>query len=85
MKVSKFAIAAGITGSLLYLSCFLLMSILPEATLVKLANLLFHGMDFTNELRMNIPLSETILGTITSFFVWSFFGYVLAYLYNRLK
>jgi len=81
----KFALAAGLTSVVIYLGCFLIMAILGKDSLVKLSNLLFHGMDFNNIIRMNIPISETLLGALASFIFWGVIGYLLALIYNRLK
>jgi hypothetical protein len=61
------------------------MSILPESTLIKLANLLFHGIDFSQDLRMNIPFSETLTGVFASFIVWGSVGFIFGSLYNKIK
>lgn len=85
LNVKKFALAAGLTSVAIYLGCFLIMQILGEKSLVKLSNLLFHGMDFSNIIRTNIPLLETLLGALLSFVFWSVTGYILALIYNKTK
>ena len=81
----KFALASGITSVVIYLGCFLIMSVLGKASIVKLSNLLFHGMDFTNIIRTEIPFLETLIGAIISFVFWGFIGYLLALIYNRIN
>ena len=85
INVKKFALASGFTGAIIYLTCFIIMSILPKETLIKLANLIFHGIDFSEDIRMNIPITETLLGIIASFIIWGIVGYLLGFIYNRLK
>ena len=85
LSQKKFAIASGLASVLVYLGCFLIMTILGKDSLVKLSNLLFHGMDFSNIIRMNIPIGETLLGAVASFVFWGIVGYVLAFIYNKLK
>ena len=85
LNQKKFAIASGLTSVVIYLGCFLIMTILGKDSLVKLSNLLFHGMDFSNIIRMNIPIGETLLGAVTSFIFWGIIGYVLALIYNKMK
>ena len=85
LNQKKFAIASGLTSVVIYLGCFLIMTILGKDSLVKLSNLLFHGMDFSNIIRMNIPIGETLLGAVTSFIFWGIIGYVLALVYNKMK
>lgn len=80
-----FAIASGLTSVVIYLGCFLIMTILGKDSLVKLSNLLFHGMEFSNIIRMNIPIGETLLGAVTSFIFWGIIGYLLALIYNKMK
>ncbi len=85
LSSKKFGIASGITGVIVYILCYLLMTILGKETLGKLANLLFHGVDFSNILRMNIPIFETILGLVISFLFWGLTGYLLSFFYNKLN
>lgn len=85
LNQKKIALASGLTSVVVYLGCFLIMTVLGKDSLVKLSNLLFHGMDFSNIIRMNIPIGETLLGAIASFIFWGIIGYVLALIYNRIK
>jgi hypothetical protein len=85
INVKKFALASGFTGAIIYLTCFIIMSLLPKETLIKLANLIFHGIDFSEDIRMNIPIAETLLGIIASFIIWGIVGYLLGFIYNKLK
>lgn len=85
INAKKFALASGFTGAIIYTSCFLLMSILPKETLIKLANLIFHGIDFSQDLRMDIPILETLLGIVASFILWSIVGLILGIIYKKLK
>lgn len=85
LSQKKFAIASGLASVLVYLGCFLIMTMLGKDSLVKLSNLLFHGMDFSNIIRMNIPIGETLLGAVASFVFWGIVGYVLVFIYNKLK
>jgi hypothetical protein len=85
LNKKKFAFASGLTSVVIYLGCFILMSILGKDAFVNLSNLLFHGMDFSNIIRMNIPIRETLLGALASFVLWGVMGYLLALIYNKLK
>ncbi len=85
INTKKFALASGFTGAIIYLSCFILMSILPKETLIKLANLLFHGIDFAQDLRMDIPIIESLIGVFGSFILWGIIGYLLGSIYNKLS
>ena len=85
LNQKKFGIAAGLTSVAVYLGCFLIMMTLGKDKLVKLSNLLFHGIDFTHIIRMDIPIVETLLGAIVSFIFWGITGYLIALTYNKLK
>ena len=85
LNVKSFALASGLTGSVVYLACFVVMSIFPKDVLIQMGNLLFHGVDFTEDLRMGIPITETLLGIVASFVVWGVVGLVFATFYNKLK
>lgn len=84
LNAQKIAIATGITSCTIYLGCYLVMLIIGKEGLVKLSNLLFHGMDFSDIIRMDVPLSETVLGLLLSFLFWGISGYIFAFIYNRL-
>ena len=81
----KYAIASGTTSVIIYLGCYLVMLLLGENGIVKLSNYLFHGMDFTNIIRMDIPIGETIVGSFISFLFWGLIGYLVATVYNKIK
>ena len=85
LNQNNFAFSSGLTSVVVYLGCFLIMTVLGKDSLVKLSNLLFHGMDFSNIIRMNIPIGETLLGAVTSVIFWGIIGYVLALVYNKMK
>ena len=84
LNKSKFAIASGLTAVVIYLGCYLTMAILGKDSLVKISNLLFHGMDFSNIIRMDIPIGETLLGVLVSFVFWGAVGYFFAFAYNKM-
>ena len=81
----KFAVSAGLVSVAVYFGCFLIMTILGKESLVKLSNLLFHGMDFTNIIRTEITIVETLIGAVASFIFWGLTGYLLVLIYNKMK
>ena len=85
LSKKKFALAIGLVSVFVYFGCFLVMLILGKESLVKLSNLLFHGMDFTNIIRIEIPIMETVIGAVVSFIFWGLTGYLLALIYNKMK
>lgn len=85
LNKKRFAIASGLTSVIIYLGCFATMLVAGKDGIVKLSNLLFHGMDFTNIIRMNIPIGETLTGMVISFVFWGVIGYLVAFIYNKTK
>lgn len=85
MNNIKIGIATGLGAVLFYLGCFTFMKIAGIANTVKLSNLLFHGMDFTNILRSDIPISESIIGMFVTFIFWGSLAYLIAFIYNSLN
>ena len=85
LDAKKFTLASGLTGVIVYFSCFILMAVLPRETLIKLGNLLFHGLDFSQDIRMDIPFTETLTGLFASFIVWGIIGFIFVTLYNKVK
>ncbi len=81
----KYAIASGVTSVVIYLGCYLVMLLLGENGIVKLSNYLFHGVDFSKIIRMDIPMGETLLGAFISFLFWGLIGYLIAVIYNKIK
>ena len=79
LNQKKVAIASGIASVVVYLA------IMGKDSLVKLYNLLFHGMDFSSIMRMNVPIGETLIGAVFSFVFWGIIGYVFALVYNKIK
>ena len=84
LNQKKFGLAVGISSIAVYISCVILMSIIGEAGIIRVSNLLFHGMEFSNIIRMDIPLTDNLIGIAASFFVWGGIGYIIATVYNKL-
>lgn len=84
LKPIKSAISAGITSVVIYLGCYLIMLLLGKESLVKLSNYLFHGVDFSSIINMDIPIGETLIGLIISFFFWGFIAFLYTTTYNKL-
>jgi len=61
------------------------MAIIGKSGIVRFSNLLFHGMDFSNIIRMDISIGESLLGVLASFIFWGLAGYLLALIYNKIK
>lgn len=83
-KPIKSAISSGITSVIIYLGCYLIMLLLGKESLVKLSNYLFHGVDFSTIIRINIPVGETLLGLVISFFFWGIIGFTYTLIFNKI-
>lgn len=84
LNQKKIAIASGAASLVVYIGCILIMTIFGANAIIKLSNLLFHGVDFSSIVRMDIPVSETILGLVVSFVFWSLIGYSVGFFYNKI-
>ncbi len=84
LNANKFAISVGISSIAIYIGCVILMAIIGESGIIRVSNILFHGMDFSNIIRMNIPITDNLIGVVASFCVWGGIGYVIATVYNKL-
>ncbi|MCR9065195.1 MAG: DUF5676 family membrane protein [Cytophagales bacterium] len=82
INIKKFALAAGIAAAVFYVGCALLMLIAGKEGTVKFYNALFHGMDTSSFIRMDVPLTESLLGVLLTFILGAVFGALIAYLYN---
>jgi len=84
LNPTKFALAAGLSSVIAYISCVLLMALVGEEGVVRISNLLFHGMEFTGNIRMDIPLTDNLLGIVMSFVFWGIMGFIISSIYNKL-
>ena len=85
LNTKSFGLASGIISVIIYLGCALVMIVLGKEGLVKLSNLLFHGMEFSEIIRTDIPFYETVIGAIFSFIFWGTTGFFLAFIYNKIS
>ena len=82
INVRKFGLAFGITGSLLYLGCAVIMLILGHVNAVIFFNSLLHGLDVSAIMRMDISPIEAALGIIQTFILGWLIGACIAVVYN---
>jgi len=78
-------LASGIISCVVYIVCYLLILIVGEQGLVLISNLLFHGIDFAEIIRMDISLVESVCGLVLSFLFWSMIGFSISKTYNLLS
>lgn len=82
LSVVKLGFAFGITFGLFYIACIAMMSLLGEQTTIFVFNSLMHGVDITTIIRMNIPISDSIIGLTGTFGLGWAMGALIALFYN---
>lgn len=82
IHVKKFGMALGITLGLLYLGCVLVMAAAGKDNSVLFFNSLLHGVDVSSVIRMNVPLTEMIMGVIETVILGWLTGATVAAIYN---
>jgi|GEM_PF-2228536 hypothetical protein len=78
-------IATGSNLVAIYLSFFFIMLIVGKEGLVKISNLMFNGMDFTNIIRIRTPIVKRMLGAVISLIFCGLASYLLAMIYNETE
>ena len=82
INYKKFGIATGLTATILYLVCILIMTITGKEGTIKLFNSLLHGLDVTSVTRMNVPFLESLIGIVLTFILGWLIGACIGALYN---
>lgn len=82
INVKKFGLAVGLTISLFYLGCMLVMITAGHEGSVKFFNSLLHGLDVSPIMRMDIPMWEAGIGLIETFILGWLLGACIAGFYN---
>jgi 2TM family of unknown function (DUF5676) len=82
INVKKFGFAIGATGGLLYLGCMLVMFIAGHDGTVRFFNSLLHGLDVSSIVRMDMAISEALIGIIETFILGWLIGACIAAIYN---
>jgi len=82
LNIKKLGMSFGLTGVLLYLGCIIVMSTVGRDGTIKFFNSLFHGLDTSNVIRMDIPLWEAGIGLLQTFIIAWLVGACVALFYN---
>ncbi|MAN29505.1 MULTISPECIES: DUF5676 family membrane protein [Flavobacteriaceae] len=82
LNVKKFGFALGLTGALIYLGCMIVMATAGQEGSITFFNSLAHGLDVTTIIRMDVPLSEALIGIIQIFILGWLIGACIAAFYN---
>jgi multisubunit Na+/H+ antiporter MnhB subunit len=64
LNIKKVALAVGMAAAVFYMGSALLMLIAGKEGTVKFYNALLHGMDTYNFIRMDVPITDSLLGVL---------------------
>ena len=82
INIKKLGLACGLTASMLYFGCVLVMFTVGHDSTVKFFNSLLHGIDVSNIIRMNISPVEELTGIVQTFILGWLIGACVAAIYN---
>ena len=82
INYKKFGFSTGLTATILYIACILIMTIAGKEGTIKLFNSLLHGLDVTTIARMNVTFFESLIGTVLTFILGWLIGVCIASSYN---
>ena len=74
--------AFGVTFSLMYLGCVIVMLLVGHDGTVLIFNSLLHGVDVSNIIRMDMPFWEMGMGICLTFLLAWFTGATVGSVYN---
>lgn len=82
LNVKKLGFAFGLTGTIIYLGCMIVMATAGREGSIIFFNSLLHGLDTTNVIRMDVPLLEVLMGIVQTFILWWPIGASIGAFYN---
>lgn len=82
IQVKRFGFACGVTGVILYLGCILLMATVGKDGTIMFFNSLLHGIDVSSVIKMNVPVTEALMGIAQTFILGWLIGACIAAFYN---
>ncbi|NOY96695.1 MAG: hypothetical protein GXO81_10060 [Chlorobi bacterium] len=82
INIKRFGLAFGLTGIILYAGCILVMFTVGRNGTILFFNSLLHGLDTSSIIRMDIQVSEVIIGIIETFIISWLIGACIAMFYN---
>ncbi|WP_310991218.1 DUF5676 family membrane protein [Aequorivita marina] len=82
LNVKKLGFAFGLTGTIIYLGCMIVMATAGREGTIVFFNSLLHGLDTSNIIRMDIPLLEVLMGIVQTFILWWLIGACIGGFYN---
>jgi hypothetical protein len=85
IHIKKFGFACGITGTVLYAGCVIVMATVGREGSIQFFNSLLHGIDTTSIIRMEVSFTEALTGVIEVFILSWLTGACIAAVYNTLN
>ena len=82
IHIKRFGFACGITGVILYLGCILLMATVGKDGTIMFFNSLLHGIDVSSVIKMDVPVTEALMGIAQTFILGWLIGACIAAFYN---
>jgi hypothetical protein len=82
LNVKKLGFSFGITASIIYLGCMIVMATAGKEGTITFFNSLLHGLDVSNVIRMDVPLLEAFFGIVQTFILGWLIGACIAAFYN---
>jgi 2TM family of unknown function (DUF5676) len=82
LNVKKLGFAIGLTGTLAYLGCMIIMFTAGKESTVKFFNSLLHGLDTSQVIKMDVSIGEALLGIVQTFILGWLVGVCIAVFYN---
>ena len=82
INIKRFGFAFGTAAVLFYLGCMFVMAMVGKEMSVHFFNSLLHGIDVSPIIRMNVPLTEALMGIVETFILGWFMGAIIASIYN---
>ena len=82
LNVKKLGFAFGLTGTIIYLGCMIVMATAGREGSIIFFNSLLHGLDTSNIIRMDIPQLEVLMGIVQTFILWWLIGASIGAFYN---
>lgn len=82
INIKKFALAWGVAGVVFYLGCIILMATVGREGTILFFNSLFHGLDTSTLIRMDVPWTEALIGLVEIFILGWLSGVLVASVYN---
>ena len=82
INVKKLGFTFGLTGALIYLGCMIVMISAGKEGSIGFFNNFFHGLDTTSVIKLDVPLTEALIGIIQTFILGWLMGACIGAFYN---